>query len=226
MTSPSSTQGDQRGELAHPVLAHQRPAAGLVASERAQVALDARRAGSRAVDDLQRHGDPLARVDGQLAGRRGTARPASVRSSSGAPGDAMVIQRRADPLGPAGPLSRQRVAQPGARAPLAHMLGRNHASGSRPSHNSCRSHFASARSVFARRLRPRSALVSTGSARCATAPQRSSARQTNSQPVHASTATWTSRPGNRVHPLPRPPPAWTQSARATPRQSRYPARRT
>ena len=62
----------------------------------------------------------------------------------------------------------------------------------RPSHNSCRNHLASVRSVFARRLRPRSALVSTGSARCATAPLRSSARETNSQPVHASTATWTS----------------------------------
>ena len=40
-------------------------------------------------------------------------------------------------------------------------------SGNRPSHNSSGNHRASARSVFARRLRPRSALVSTGSARCA-----------------------------------------------------------
>ena len=40
-------------------------------------------------------------------------------------------------------------------------------------------------------LRPRSsAAVSTGSARCATAPAATSASQTNSQPVHASTATW------------------------------------
>ena len=72
-----------------------------------------------------------------------------------------------------------------------------HDSGNRPSCSSCRSQRASIRSVFARRLRPRNALVSTGSARCVTAPQRSSARATNSQPVHASTATCTTRPANR-----------------------------
>ena len=71
-----------------------------------------------------------------------------------------------------------------------------HALGSLPSASSSRSHSASWRSVFARRLRPRSARVSTVSARCATAPVRSSARATNSQPEHASIATCTSRPGN------------------------------
>src|SRR5215216_6389696 len=72
-----------------------------------------------------------------------------------------------------------------------------HASGSRPSPTSSRSQRASSRSVLARRLRPRNARVSTGSARCGTAPAATSASQTNSQPVHASTATCTSRPVKR-----------------------------
>ena len=58
-----------------------------------------------------------------------------------------------------------------------------------PSASSSRSQRASSRSVLARRLRPRNARVSTRSARCATAPAATSASQTNSQPVHASTAT-------------------------------------
>jgi hypothetical protein len=71
-------------------------------------------------------------------------------------------------------------------------------SGSLPSASSVRSQRASSRSVFARRLRPRNALVSTGSARCGTAPARSSAPETNNQPVHASSATCTSRSPKRA----------------------------
>ncbi len=77
---------------------------------------------------------------------------------------------------------------------------RSHASGNLPSASSCRSHRASSRSVLARRLRPHNARVSTGSARCATAPADTSASHTNSQPVHASTATSIRRPAKRpVH---------------------------
>jgi hypothetical protein len=36
----------------------------------------------------------------------------------------VMKERRADPLNPAGPLGHQRVAQPGARAPLPDVLGR------------------------------------------------------------------------------------------------------
>ena len=75
-----------------------------------------------------------------------------------------------------------------------------HASGNRPSASSSRSQRASSRSVLARRLRPRNARVSTGSARCATAPAATSASQTNSQPVHASTATSISPAGEALHP--------------------------
>ena len=46
-------------------------------------------------------------------------------------------------------------------------------------------------------LRPRNARVLTGSATCGTAPAATSASQTNSQPVQASTATCTSRPAKR-----------------------------
>ena len=74
-------------------------------------------------------------------------------------------------------------------------------SGNRPSASSSRSHWASSRSVFARRLRPRSARVSTGSARCGSAPAAASASHTNSQPVHASTATRTSPSKRRVQAL-------------------------
>jgi hypothetical protein len=70
-------------------------------------------------------------------------------------------------------------------------------SGNRRSANSSRSQRASSRSVFARRLRPRNARVSTGSARCGSAPAVASASLTNSQPVHASTATLTS-PSKRL----------------------------
>jgi hypothetical protein len=57
-----------------------------------------------------------------------------------------------------------------------------HASGSLPCESSVRSQRASARSVLARRFRPRSARVSATSARWGTAPARSSARTTKYQP--------------------------------------------
>ena len=59
-------QRDQRGDLAHPVLGHQRPAAGLSARERSQIPLDLGELCVEQVDDLKRDLDPLARVDGQL----------------------------------------------------------------------------------------------------------------------------------------------------------------
>ena len=77
-----------------------------------------------------------------------------------------------------------------------------HASGSRPSASSSRSQRASSRSVLARRLRPRNARVSTGSARCATAPAATSASHTNSQPVHASTATCDLAAAEALRPAP------------------------
>jgi hypothetical protein len=92
-----------------------------------------------------------------------------------------------DSLQPSGALVDERLAQPGAGAPLAHLRGRIQASGSRPSQSSVRSQRASSRSVLARRLLPRRALVSTGLARCGMAPPPPTASQTNSQPVQAST---------------------------------------
>jgi hypothetical protein len=70
-------------------------------------------------------------------------------------------------------------------------------SGRRPSLRSSRRWRASARSVLARRLLPRRALVSAGSARCGITPAALSSSQTNSQPVQASSATSIRRPGKR-----------------------------
>jgi Universal stress protein family len=57
---------------------------------------------------------------------------------------------------------------------------------------------ASARSVFARFLRPRRAAVSAGSARRTLAPTRCSSSATNRHPVVASNATSSSRPSKRA----------------------------
>jgi len=63
---PELAQGDQSGDLAHPVLGHERLATGLAARERAQVPLNRGDLNLEQIDDLQRHADPLPRVDGQL----------------------------------------------------------------------------------------------------------------------------------------------------------------
>ena len=51
---PELAQGDQGGDLAHPVLGHQRLAAGLAAGERAQIPLELAELDLEQVDDLQR----------------------------------------------------------------------------------------------------------------------------------------------------------------------------
>jgi len=64
-----------------------------------------------------------------------------------------------------------------------------HDSGNRPISNSSRRCRASAQSVFARFFLPFNAAASAGSARCTSAPIRSSSSTTNRQPVVASSAT-------------------------------------
>ena len=71
-----------------------------------------------------------------------------------------------------------------------------HDSGSRPINNSSRRCRASAQSVFARFFLPFNALASAGSARCTSAPTRSSSSTTNRQPVVASNATSSPSPVN------------------------------
>ena len=70
-----------------------------------------------------------------------------------------------------------------------------HDSGSRPINKSSRRCRASAQSVLARFFLPFSAAASAGSAKCTSAPIRSSSSTTNRQPVVASSAT--SRPSPR-----------------------------
>ena len=57
---------DQRGQLAHPVEAHQRLAAGLAARELAQLALQRSDLRLDRVDHRQRDLDPFARVGGNV----------------------------------------------------------------------------------------------------------------------------------------------------------------
>jgi hypothetical protein len=76
------------------------------------------------VDHRERHLDPLAGGGGQLElGEEGAAADAQqpVRHTA----DAVVKQRRLDPPQPAGALVDERLAQPGAGAPLAHVGGRD-----------------------------------------------------------------------------------------------------
>src|SRR3954447_5856398 len=91
----------------------------------------------------------------------------------------------------------QRVPHPRPRAPLPDVLGRD----PRLGQPALGEQLAQPPGVLAvglgAPLAPRNARVSTGSARCATAPAATSASHTNSQPVHASTATCISRPPNR-----------------------------
>ena len=94
-----------------------------MAGEYAQVALDRGQLDLEHVDDLQRDPESLGRVDGQIQGGEELAAGEGAQIIRGA-GDAVVIEGRADPLDPAGALGQQRVAQPGARAPLPHVLGR------------------------------------------------------------------------------------------------------
>jgi hypothetical protein len=100
---PELAQRHQRGDLAHAVLGHQRLAAGLAACERAQVTLELGELSVEQIDDLKRGRDPLLGVDGQLQAGEEPAAGESAQLIRGA-GDAVVIQRGADPLRPAGPL--------------------------------------------------------------------------------------------------------------------------
>ena len=59
-------------------------ATGLAARERAEITLDRGKLDLEQVDHLQRHTDPLTRVDRELQTGE-ELRPASVRRSSGAP---------------------------------------------------------------------------------------------------------------------------------------------
>ncbi len=86
---------------------------------------------------------------------------------------------------------------PDAGAESRMCAGGIHDSGSRPINSSSRRCRASAQPVFARFFLPFNALASAGSARCASAPTRSSSSTTNRQPVVASNATSSPSPLNR-----------------------------
>jgi hypothetical protein len=102
---------DQRGQLAHPIEAHQRSTAGLATRELAQLALQRRDLGVDSVDHRQRDLDPLTRVLGQrdpLQERSAVAGAQLLRRAV----DAMVKERGPDALKPLRALAEQRVPQP------------------------------------------------------------------------------------------------------------------
>ena len=118
------TERDQRGQLAHPIEAHQCAAAGLAAGELAQLALERSDLGVDRVDHRQRDLDPLARVGRQRQALQERAAFGGAQPLRGA-ADAVMKQRRLDALHPLGSFVDQRVSQPRPRAPLADVLGRD-----------------------------------------------------------------------------------------------------
>jgi hypothetical protein len=123
----------RRGQLADPVLADQRLAARLAAGEPAQLALQRRQLGLDRLDQPQRDRDPLLRRLRQSEpGEEGAPLPAEQPLRYLAGGDAVLEERRPDPLQPLGSLLDQRPAQAGARAPLADVRRRQPGLGQPP----------------------------------------------------------------------------------------------
>jgi hypothetical protein len=157
------------------------------------------------------------------ADRPRSARPPGLaaRAATATPAPAPPQAPRAATAGPGGRGSpgcarakqsprRSAFAKPRPHAQEADVVGRDPGLGSLPCESSVLSQRASARSVLARRFRPRSARVSATSARWGTAPTPSSARTTKyhrctPQPRRAPRGPQSARPTRR------PPPGWTRS---------------
>src|SRR5829696_5880818 len=109
---------------ADPVVAHQRPATGLAAGQPAQPLLERGELAVERLDHRQRHLDPLAGGVGQLESGEEVAALGAQQLVRRAP-DAVVEERRLDSLQPARALVDERLAQPRAGAPLAHVRRRD-----------------------------------------------------------------------------------------------------
>ena len=143
------------------------------------------------------------------------SRPLALSSSSSAPRYAVIKEPRLDSRQPRS-CARQRAFCAGAlgRATRARARGGIQTSGSLLSQSCVRSQRASSLSVLARRLLPRSALVSTDSARCASwYPPRRRASRTIIHLVPASDLDIQLRhPRNRPRPAATRPPPWPSIA--------------
>ena len=107
-------QSDQRGELAHPVLGPSAPgsrAGGVRALRRSRSIWAIWISSMSIISNATLIRSPAS--SGQLYAGEELAAGERAQIVRGA-GDPVVIQRRADPLHPAGALVDQRVAQPGA----------------------------------------------------------------------------------------------------------------
>src|SRR6266508_5537473 len=112
-------------QLADPWLAHQRLAAWLAAGEAAQPAFERRELDLDRLDHRERDGDPLAGGLGQLDPLEEGA-PGAAEQALGdiGGGDAVMEERRPDPLQPLRALLDERFAQTRARPPLDDVGGR------------------------------------------------------------------------------------------------------
>src|SRR4051794_28310810 len=166
------------------------------------------------VDDRQRDLNPLRRR-GRQRERAQERPPIGPQQLVGDVDDAVVKQRRLDPLRPARALVDERLAQPCLGAPFAHVRGRDPRLRQPPLHEQRPQPARVGAIGLGVALLSRNALVSAGSARCTTTPMLASTSYTNNQPVHASTATSICSPVNcATH-----APTASRSARKRPRKT-------
>src|SRR3954470_24357869 len=169
LTSPLAEYGGGRPRP-DAVLAHQGLTAGLAARQASDLALEPHQLTLDLIDDRQRDLDPL-QGRGRQRERAKERAPVGPQQLVGNIDDAVVKQRRLDPLQPGRALVDERLAQPRLRTPLAHMRGRDPrlrqaALGQQRPAASARRRDRSWRDVSW----PRNALASAGSARCTITP--------------------------------------------------------
>jgi hypothetical protein len=120
---PELGEDRDRGQLADPVVRHQRLAPGLAARIRAQLPIQRRDLRLERVDHRERDRDLLARGGAQRL--RGEPLAPIADQQRAALRAAMVIQRRLDPLLPLRALLRKRVPQANPRAEVEDVIGRD-----------------------------------------------------------------------------------------------------
>ena len=223
-TSPSSARivVAVSGPIA--VLAHQRLTARLVTREASELALERDQLAVDLVDDRQRDLDPL-RGRGRQLERAQERAPVGPQQLVGDVGDAVVKQRRLDPLHPTGALVDQRLAQARPGPPLAHVRRRDPRL-RQPPLTQQRPQPARVRAIglgVALLAAQRARLRRLGQVRDRTRRRQRLAHE--QPPVHASTATSTCSPAK---PDPRADrlPISANPSTVTPRPSRCPAHRT
>jgi hypothetical protein len=195
-TSPNLGPDRHRGQPADPIAAHERLAARLGPSDAGQLAVQQIELDLEVVDQPQGQLDRLTSHRRELG--PGQPGPPVSGEQLGTLRQPVVEQDRVDALIPAGPLADQGTAQPDLGARVGDVSWWHPGLGQGACAQQLPQVVGVVRSVLARRLGPRSARVSAGSARCAALPARSSSSATNRQPVVASRAKFACWPANRA----------------------------